>query len=119
MNLTVSGHHVAVTPALQSYVHGKLERVRRHFDHVIELNVILSVAKLSQKAEATLHVRGRDIFVESDNPDLYAAIDLLADKLDRQILRHKDRVREYPHDALKHQRADGSAQTGSPDESSN
>lgn len=116
MNLTVSGHHVAVTPALESYVRGKLDRVKRHFDHVIDVNVILSVQKLRQKAEVTLHVRGKDIFVESDDPDLYAAIDLLADKLDRQILRHKDRVLGFPHDALKHQTAQDPSEKDAPDQ---
>lgn len=103
MNLTVSGHHLAVTSAIRSYVHSKLERVSRHFDHVIDVNVILSVDKLSQKAEVTAHVRGKDIFVECNDLDLYAAIDLLADKLDRQILKYKERVRAHPHEALKHQ----------------
>lgn len=102
MNLTVSGHHVAVTPAMRSYVQAKIERVTRHFDHVIDVNVILSVQKLRQKAEVTVHVRGKDIHAETDNEDLYAAIDLLADKIDRQILRYKDRVRAHPHEALKH-----------------
>ena len=102
MNLTVSGHHVAVTPAIRSYVEDKLARVTRHFDHVIDVSVILSVEKLRQKAEVTVHVRGRDIYVESDDGDLYAAIDGLVHKLDRRILRHKDRVKAHPHDALKH-----------------
>lgn len=102
MNLTISGHHVAVTPSLRSYLEGKLERVTRHFDHVIDVNVILSVEKLRQKAEVTLRVRGKDIFVESDHEDLYAAIDTLADKLDRQVLRYKDRLKAHPHDSLKH-----------------
>ncbi len=102
MNLTVSGHHVAVTPAIRTYVESKLNRVTRHFDHVIDLNVILSVEKLRQKAEVSVHVRGKEIFVECDDEDLYAAIDALVDKLDRQILKYKDRVRAHPHDALKH-----------------
>ncbi|MBI4291504.1 MAG: ribosome-associated translation inhibitor RaiA [Betaproteobacteria bacterium] len=109
MNLTVSGHHVAVTPALNSYVRGKLDRVRRHFDHVIDVNVILSVDKLRQKVEVTVHVRGKDIYAETDDGDLYAAIDLVADKLDRQVLRYKDRLRAPPHDALKHRPAEGPA----------
>lgn len=103
MNLTVSGHHVAVTAAIRSYVESKLDRVRRHFDHVIDVNVILTVNKLSQKAEVTCHVSGREIFVESDDQDLYAAIDSLADKLDRQILKYKDRRQGHPHEALKRQ----------------
>jgi putative sigma-54 modulation protein len=91
MNLNVSGHHVAVTPAIRSYVQSKLERVARHFDHVIDAHVILTVDKLTQKAEATLHVRGKDLHCECEEADLYAAIDLLADKLDRQVLRYKDK----------------------------
>jgi len=89
MNLNVSGHHVEITPALRGYLHGKLERVTRHFDHVIDAHVILSVAKLRQKAEVTLHVRGKDIHCASEDADLYAAIDLLVDKLDRQVLKYK------------------------------
>ncbi len=104
MNLTVSGHHVVVTPALRTYAQSKLDRVTRHFDHVIDVNVILSVEKLTQKAEVTVHVRGKDIFVESSAPDLYAAIDLMVDKLDRQILKYKDKAQAHPHDAIKHRR---------------
>ena len=89
MNLNVSGHHVEVTPALRGYLQGKLERVTRHFDHVIDAHVILSVAKLRQKAEVTLHLRGKDIHCASEDADLYAAIDLLVDKLDRQVLKYK------------------------------
>ena len=92
MNLNVSGHHLEVTPSLRSYVASKLERVTRHFDHVIDAHVILTVEKLRQKAEVTLHVRGKDLHCESEETDLYAAIDLLADKLDRQVLRYKDKL---------------------------
>jgi putative sigma-54 modulation protein len=91
MNLNVSGHHLEVTPAIRTYVHSKLERVARHFDHVIDAHVILTVDKQRQKAEATLHVRGKDLHCECEEADLYAAIDLLADKLDRQVLRYKDK----------------------------
>jgi len=94
MNLNVSGHHVDVTPAIRSYVKSKLERVTRHFDHVIDAHVILTANKLVQKAEVTLHVRGKDLHCESEQDDLYAAIDLLADKLDRQVLRYKDKLYE-------------------------
>ena len=94
MNLNVSGHHVEVTPAIRDYVRAKLERVTRHFDHVIDAHVILTVNKLAQKAEVTLHVAGKDLHCESEQEDLYAAIDLLADKLDRQVLRYKDRLYE-------------------------
>ena len=92
MNLSVSGHHLEVTPSLRSYVASKLERVTRHFDHVIDAHVILTVEKLRQKAEVTLHVRGKDLHCESEETDLYAAIELLADKLDRQVLRYKDKL---------------------------
>ena len=92
MNLNVSGHHLDVTPAIRSYVETKLERVKRHFDHVIDAHVILTADKLRRKAEVTLHVRGRDLHCESEENDLYAAIDLLADKLDRQVLRYKDKL---------------------------
>jgi putative sigma-54 modulation protein len=102
MNLTVSGHHLPVTAAMRGYVEEKLSRITRHFDHVIDVGVILTVEKLTQKAEATVHVRGKDIFVESEDLDLYAAIDLMVDKLDRQIIKYKDRVRAHPHESLKH-----------------
>jgi putative sigma-54 modulation protein len=91
MNLNVSGHHLEVTPAIRTYVHAKLERISRHFDEVIDAHVILTVDKLRQRAEVTLHVRGKDLHCESEEADLYAAIDLLVDKLDRQVLRYKDR----------------------------
>jgi putative sigma-54 modulation protein len=101
MNLNVSGHHVEVTPALRGYLQGKLERVTRHFDHVIDAHVILSVAKLRQKAEVTLHVRGKDIHCASEDADLYAAIDLLVDKLDRQVLKYKGKRESSRQDAGK------------------
>src|SRR5690348_11629379 len=85
MNLNLSGRHLDITPAIRRYVQEKLGRVTRHFDHVIDLNVILSVDKLQQKVEASAHVAGRDIHVEAIDADMYAAIDALADKLDRQI----------------------------------
>lgn len=102
MNLSVSGHHLEVTPAIRDYVGSKLDRVIRHFDHVIDAHVILSVGKLSQKAEVTLHVRGKDIHCASEEADLYAAIDLLADKLDRQVLKYKSKAFEKPREAIKH-----------------
>jgi ribosome hibernation promoting factor len=98
MNLNVSGHHLEVTPALRDYVRDKLGRVTRHFDHVIEAHVVLSVDKLRQKAEVTLHVRGKDIHCASEDQDLYAAIDLLIDKLDRQVLKYKDKRQDRSHE---------------------
>jgi len=106
MNLTISGHHLEVTPSLREYVVTKLERVTRHFDQVVGITVLLSIEKLKekerrQKAEVTLHVKGKDIFVEHAHEDLYAAIDELMDKLDRQVCRHKDRVQNHHHAAAK------------------
>ena len=92
MNLNVSGHHLEVTPAIRGYVQEKLERVKRHFDHVIDAHVILSVDKLRQKAEVTLRLRGKDIHCACEEQDLYAAIDLVVDKLDRQVLKYKAKL---------------------------
>ena len=103
MNLTITGHHIEVTPAIREFVTTKLDRVIRHFDHVTSVNVILSVEKLRQKAEVTLHVRGKDIFVESDDADMYAAIDAMADKLDRQVQKYKQKQSDHNHETLKHQ----------------
>jgi len=91
MNVQLSGHHLEVTPAIRSYVIEKLTRISRHFDHVIDVSVILSVNKLDHKVEVTMHVRGKDIHVECVDANMYAAIDGLADKLDRQILKHKEK----------------------------
>jgi putative sigma-54 modulation protein len=91
MQINLTGHHVDVTDALKGYVDNKFERLARHFDHVINAHVILSVEKLAQKAEATLHVNGGKLFADSVHEDMYAAIDTLIDKLDRQILRHKEK----------------------------
>ena len=106
MNLNITGHHVEVTPAIREYVVSKLDRVVRHFDHVTATHVILSVEKLIQKAEVTLHVRGKDIFVESEDADLYKAIDTLIDKLDRQVLKHKEKSADHTREAIKHQAID-------------
>lgn len=103
MNFTVSGHHVSVTPAIRDYVLSKLERVGKHFDHVIDVTVILSVEKMVHKAEGNVHVRGKDIFVETVDADMYAAIDSLADKLDRGVRKHKERAYSHAHEPLKRQ----------------
>ena len=95
MNIQITGHHVEITSAIRDYVNGKLERITRHFDHVIDINMILSIDKLEQKAEANVHLSGKDIFVESRHEDMYAAIDNLLDKLDRQILKHKEKHQEH------------------------
>jgi len=98
MNLSLSGHHLLITPAIRDYVTAKLDRVTRHFDHVIDVNVVLSVDKLRQQVTANLHIRGKDIHAECVDPDMYAAIDALADKLDRQVLRHKEKKNGNRHE---------------------
>ncbi len=104
MNLHLTGHQLPITPAIRDYVSAKLQRVVHHFDSVIDVNVIMSVEKLQQKVEATVHVRGRDIFCESSATDMYAAIDGLVDKLDRTIIKHKEKTLSHRHDgrSLKH-----------------
>jgi putative sigma-54 modulation protein len=95
MQLKLSGHHVEVTPALRSAVEKKLERIVRHFDNVIDVHVTLTVEKLEQKAEATVHVSGADIHAIAVDENMYAAIDLLADKLDRAVKKHKEKVQDH------------------------
>lgn len=106
MNLKITGHHLEVTDAIRDYVNSKLDRVIRHFDNVTSVTVILSVEKLIQKAEVTVHVRGKDIFVESSDADMYAAIDAMTDKLDRQVIKYKQKNQDHGHDALKHHDAE-------------
>ncbi|MBL6752416.1 MAG: ribosome-associated translation inhibitor RaiA [Nevskia sp.] len=103
MNLNISGHHVDLTSPLKAYVTEKLKRVERHFDHLIDAAVILSVDKLQHKAEATLHARGANLHAEAVAADMYAAIDALIDKLDQQTRKFKDKVRDHhARDAQKH-----------------
>lgn len=93
MQLNVSGHHVEVTDSLRNYVTTKLQRLERHFDRITDIKVILSVDRQKQKAESTIHVSGADIFANAEHDDLYAAIDLLTDKLDRQLIKKKEKQR--------------------------
>ena len=92
MNFSLTGHHLDITPAIRDYVIAKLDRITRHFDHVIDVQVVMSVAKLRHKVEANLHARGKDIHVEAVELDMYAAIDALVDKLDRQVVKHKEKL---------------------------
>jgi putative sigma-54 modulation protein len=106
MNLTISGHHLEVTPALRSYVTGKLDRITRHFDQVVDVRVLLTVEKQKEKekrqrAECNIHVKGSDLFAECSHEDLYAAVDELVDKLDRKVVKHKDRLTDHHHIAAK------------------
>ena len=95
MQITISGHHLDVTDSLKNYVTSKLERLNNHHDRITNTHVILSVDKLIQKAEATRHVSGKDLFADATHSDLYAAIDALADKLDRQLIKHKEKLRDH------------------------
>lgn len=103
MNLNISGHHLEVTPAIREYVSSKIERTTRHFDSVIDVAVRLSVDKLEHKAEATIVVVGNHLHVESIEADMYAAIDSLVDKLDRQIIKYKEKHSGHRNEAIKHQ----------------
>jgi len=107
MNLTISGHHLDVTPALRSYVITKLDRITRHFDQLVDVKVLLSVENQKEKegrqrAECRIGVKGNDLFAESSHEDLYAAVDELVDKLDRQVVRHKDKVQSHDRASAKH-----------------
>lgn len=101
MHITINGHHIEVTQAMREYVENKLERLERHFDQVTNIDVILSVEKLVQKAEATVPVNGSKVFATAEDQNMYAAIDMLADKLDRQIIKRKEKITD-------HHRSDGS-----------
>jgi putative sigma-54 modulation protein len=106
MNLTISGHHLEVTPALRTYVTSKLDRITRHFDQLVDVKVLLTVENQKEKdrrqrAECNIHVKGSDMFAESSHEDLYAAVDELVDKLDRQVGRHKEKVKDHQHEAPK------------------
>ncbi len=96
MQLNLSGHHIDITPALRDYVTSKLlERLERHFDNMTNMYVVLSVEKVRQKAEATLHVSGAKLFADAEHEDMYAAIDMLADKLDKQVKKHKEKKKDH------------------------
>ena len=99
MNLHLTAHHLEITPAIRDYSTEKFDKIKRHFDNVvIDVNVILSVEKLKQKAEATMHVSGKNLFVECADENLYTAIDMLVDKLERQVRRHKEKLSDRRHD---------------------
>jgi len=95
MQLNLTGHHVDITTPLRDYVNSKIARLERHFDHVTNIHVILSVEKLRHKAEATLHVSGGNLFADAVQDDMYAAIDALTDKLDRQVKKHKEKLTDH------------------------
>lgn len=95
MNLSITGRHLEITPAIREYVMNKMSRVARHFDNVIDTQVILSIERLKHTAEVTMRLRGKDIHCEAIDENLYAAIDLLADKIDRQVIKYKSKMQDY------------------------
>ncbi len=94
MNISITGHQIDLTDALRAYVREKMQRIERHFDHVIDTHVILKVDKLQHLAEAIVTTSGKKLHAESSQTDMYAAIDDLIDKLDRQVKKHKERLTE-------------------------
>ena len=95
MQLNLTGHHMNITPAIRSYVENKFERLERHFDHVTNAHVVLTIEKERQKAEATIHVNRGNIHADAEHNDMYAAIDSLVDKLDRQVKKHKEKLTKH------------------------
>ncbi len=95
MQINLTGHHVDLTDSLRDYVESKLEKLERHFDQVVDVQVILSVEKLRQKAEATVHLSGNKVYADDTQEDMYAAIDGLIDKLDRQVVKHKEKITNH------------------------
>ena len=92
MQINLSGHHIELTDALRDYVTSKFARLERHFEHINNVQVILTVEKLKQIAEAKLNVNGGELFANAEDESMYAAIDALVDKLDRQIVKHKEKL---------------------------
>jgi len=99
MQLNITGHHVELTPSLKEYVPAKMEKLERHFDHISNVQVTLSVQKQRQFAEAIVHITGGELHGKAEHEDMYAAIDQLIDKLDRQILKHKEKQIDRLHGA--------------------
>ena len=97
MQINLTGHHVEITDSLRNYVNEKMEKLERHFDKVSNTHVILSVENVRHTAEATVHMSGNDIFAEATETDMYAAIDALVDKLDRQVKKYKEKIKNHHH----------------------
>jgi putative sigma-54 modulation protein len=95
MQVNLTGHHVDLTSSMRDYVNSKMERLERHFDIVQDIHVVLSVEKLRHKAEATLHINVGNVFADAVEADMYAAIDALTDKLDRQVKKHKEKMTDH------------------------
>ena len=103
MNLSITGRHLDITPAIREYVTNKLARVSRHFDNVIDTQVILSIDRLNHTADITMRRRGKDIHGQATDENRYAAIDLLVDKIDRQVIKYKTKVQNHAHEPVKRQ----------------
>lgn len=97
MQINITGHHVDLTDALRDYVNTKMDRLERHSDQISNVQTILSVEKQRQKAESAINVRGGQLFADAEHDDMYAAIDLMIDKLDRQLLKHKEKAVDRAH----------------------
>lgn len=95
MQINLTGHHIEITDSLRNYVDTKFSKLERHFDHISNVHVILNVEKLNQKAEATVHLSGAEVFASSEDTDMYAAIDSMVDKLDRQVIKHKEKLKKH------------------------
>ena len=95
MQINLTGHHIEITDSLRNYVDTKFSKLERHFDHISNVHVILNVEKLAQKAEATMHLSGAEVSASSENQDMYAAIDSMVDKLDRQVIKHKEKLKKH------------------------
>jgi len=95
MQLTITGHHIDVTPALKNKVESKLAKLERHFDHLTDVHCILTVEKLEHKAEATVHLTGGTIHADAVDEDMYSAVDALVDKLSRQVTKHKEKLTDH------------------------
>ncbi|HLU61560.1 MAG TPA: ribosome-associated translation inhibitor RaiA [Gammaproteobacteria bacterium] len=95
MQMHLTGHHVEITPALRNYVETKFSRLERHFEHLYDIHVVLTIEKLLHKAEATVQVNGNTLHADAAEEDMYAAIDLLIDKIDRQVIKHKEKLRDH------------------------
>jgi putative sigma-54 modulation protein len=95
MQVSITGHHVDVTEAMKQHVEEKVGKLKRHFDNVVDVHVILTVEKLEQKAEATVQISGAKLFAEDTQEDMYVAIDHMIDKLDRQVIKHKEKAQAH------------------------
>jgi len=95
MQMTISGHHLDITDPMRDYVTNKLSKLERHYEQITSTTVILTIENLQQRAEATVHVSGAELFAVSEHQDMYAAIDALSDKLDRQLIKHKEKNRGH------------------------